>query len=379
VVWNTKRINRLIFSGGGARGVVYGGAYAALEQTGIFEDVVEIAGSSAGAITAALLATGMPSKKFQAILKNNNFSELLGSTSKGSIITKTAEPLYCLIKSSINDSIHDFLNSKNDISDACNAILNKIKEKKPITFLDLHTLHVEYGETFKELTVTAVQQNTGDLKVFNYLNTPNVEIALACKASGAIPVVLEPVEIDNVKYVDGGNADNIPTKYKITDDDIRDDEALVFAFVEGDPSQSGKSLPGKLWSYFFCSQGVWDALYGTHKNIKTNPPQDYKKSLLERLSDFLTNMLYKKEPSAEKDPPLFKPHWWEYLWRNYLVKIFSSLKTDYKMTERKDEGFQRIRRNFSHRTVGLNVGSLLSVDFDRAQQKMQGLCQLVAI
>lgn len=66
---------------------------------------------------------------------------------------------------------------------------------------------------YKDLVITATQQETSELTIFSSVDTPNVEIALACRASASIPIVFEPVEIDGKKYVDGGYRDNIPTKY----------------------------------------------------------------------------------------------------------------------------------------------------------------------
>lgn len=48
----------------------------------------------------------------------------------------------------------------------------------------------------------ATQQETSKLTIFNSVDTPNVEIALACRASASIPLVFETVEIDGKKYVD---------------------------------------------------------------------------------------------------------------------------------------------------------------------------------
>jgi NTE family protein len=61
--------------------------------------------------------------------------------------------------------------------------------------------------------VTATNDKTLDLKIFSAKETPDVEIALACKASASIPLAFEITEIDGQKYVDGGYRDNIPIKY----------------------------------------------------------------------------------------------------------------------------------------------------------------------
>ena len=50
----------------------------------------------------------------------------------------------------------------------------------------------------------------GRMKVFDY-DTPDVPVARAATASGSLPILFKPKEIDGVKYADGGWIDNIPT------------------------------------------------------------------------------------------------------------------------------------------------------------------------
>lgn len=334
----TNIIKRLVFSGGGARGVVYSGAYAAMEETGVFQDVEALAGSSAGAITAALLAVGLPPKAFQATLKQTNFSKLLGKKSKGAYITKDAEPLYRFLQENLNKPIISFLEKQKPLDKTCQAILKKLKtQKTSITFGELHTLREHYSDhkQFKDLTVTATKEDDGSLTFFNHKTAPNVEIALACKASGAIPVILEPVTIDDIKYVDGGISDNIPAS-AFEHNSHPKAETLLFAFVEGNPTDKNKTWSQRIWTFIFCNQAVYNALHG-------NRP----------------------DPDKPK-PKLFKPPIFEAVWRNYISKWLSSLKTDYTITNKKDEGFQRIRDDYTLRTVGLGVNDLRSTHFDQA-------------
>ena len=336
-------IKRLVFSGGGARGVVYSGAYAAMDETGVIQDVEAVAGSSAGAITAAFLAVGLSPKNFQSILKQTNFSQLLGEKIKGAYITKNAEPLHQFLIENLNKPIIDFLEQQNTLDTTCLTILNNLKNHKTsITFNELHTLRGKYpnNNRFKDLTVTAVKENDGNLTFFNHKTTPNLEIARACKASGAIPVILEPVIIDNIKYVDGGVSDNIPVSAFEHNDMPKSNtnnisETLLFAFVEGNPTEQNKTWSQRVWTFIFCNHAVYNALYG-------------------------------KRPDPDKPKTkLFTPHAWESFWRNYLSKWLSSLKTDYKITDKKDEGFQRIRDDYTLRTVGLGVNDLLSSKFNQ--------------
>lgn len=84
----------------------------------------------------------------------------------------------------------------------------------------------------------------GKLQVFDSRLTPNVEVALACRASASLPVIFAPVEIkigDNPPklYVDGGVSDNIPFNYFDVDShhdfvaNTKPDQTILFAFGEG--------------------------------------------------------------------------------------------------------------------------------------------------
>lgn len=57
----------LAFSGGGIRGLAYIGAFEALEGKGLTEGIRRVAGTSAGAIMAMLIATGMTSQQMRRL------------------------------------------------------------------------------------------------------------------------------------------------------------------------------------------------------------------------------------------------------------------------------------------------------------------------
>src|SRR5215207_1630054 len=66
-----EKVADLIFEGGGVKGIGLAGAYAALEQRGFTPK--GLAGASAGAITAALIAAGYNSAELDEILLNIPF------------------------------------------------------------------------------------------------------------------------------------------------------------------------------------------------------------------------------------------------------------------------------------------------------------------
>lgn len=278
----------LVFSGGGAKGAIYSGVYKALKKSRVVTNVKAVAGSSAGAITAAVIASGIEPAEFERISKDTNLKGLLGSkgfSAGGVNISKDGTPLYNLLDVTIRNNISNYLKGK-DFTELCNQGLTRVtneigklkKEQQEllqqestsdieenikaldfrkeqlnkqlsqlnslkdldykdlailqekcqnngkILFKDLALLRLLDPEKFKDLYITAVNKSTGELEVFNATNTPDVEIALACRASASIPLVFEPVKIGDNYYVDGGYRDNVPMKY--FDSDSRDDNSV---------------------------------------------------------------------------------------------------------------------------------------------------------
>ena len=75
--WDGKKFDTLIFEGGGVRAVVYSGGIKKLEDDSILNDINNIAGTSSGAQTAALLCVGYSSKELVCALKNAPWNKIL--------------------------------------------------------------------------------------------------------------------------------------------------------------------------------------------------------------------------------------------------------------------------------------------------------------
>ena len=156
----------LVLSGGGARGFAHLGVIQALNDTGIFPDV--ISGTSAGAIIGVLYADG------------HTPEEILNLMNVGSRLDfmRPALPREGLLQ--------------------INGIIKILKT----------SLH---SKQFKELKiplfVAATDLNNGKAVYFSEgdLFDPVV-------ASASIPVLFQPVKIDDISYVDGGVLDNLPLR-----------------------------------------------------------------------------------------------------------------------------------------------------------------------
>lgn len=341
-------LDNLAFSGGGAKGVTYPGAYRALKESGIIEKVKQISGASAGSIISAFIATGMPIERFRQEIASTKFKSLLGNTldfsfnSPGTIrfVTRSGEPLYKFIKININKSINDYISTDDfdciskwskKISDDDYAYLLKLKDKLinqdietlKITFKDLMILNKLFPEKFKNIYINAVKHPTGEVQLFNHFDTPDVEIALAARASSAIPGLIQPAEIEINgevnRYIDGSVYDNIPVD--CFDCELHNQKTLLFSFGEGLDNERN-------WTHH--------ALYGSYDD-------------------------------EENNNEIFKPKFLMKLIRN-IPSILGIIALPYSLDERKDAGLKNIRKKFRLRTIELKVANISVTDFDYAEK-----------
>lgn len=164
----------LVLSGGGYRGAAHIGAIKALEEHGIFPEV--ISGTSAGALVGALYANGYNYQEMLEFFRNVKiFTFSRFSRRKPGFVD--------------TDSFYDFL-----------------KEYFP---------HNQFETLQKKLFVTATNLTDGKIAIFK-----EGELVPALLASASFPGVFSPVTIDGVLYADGGILDNFPITPLQNDCDI---------------------------------------------------------------------------------------------------------------------------------------------------------------
>lgn len=185
-----------VFKGGGAKGVAYVGALEACEQQGVEFDAV--AGSSAGAITAVLVAAG-----FDAAQLHELMPQALAT------IQRPLRATFVVGRSSLlsNERLRDWLDR---------VLVAQLARKKRTpadgarcTFDDL------FAATEIGVFVVAMDLASRQPIVFSHELTPNLSVADAVVASSAIPVAFPPslVEVDGEihRLVDGGAYANYPS------------------------------------------------------------------------------------------------------------------------------------------------------------------------
>lgn len=168
-----------IFGGGGIRGLCYIGALKALKEFNA--EIKKLAGSSVGAVFAGLYAIGYSEDEIKELFLDfdlNMFRDInIGwfnpdiSISKGEIFLNWLRDKFSL-------KYYGRKYSQND---------------KPITFKDINT----------DLSVLATDLSTNMPFVFSKENTPDAEIALAIRASAALPGLMKAINYQNSILVDG--------------------------------------------------------------------------------------------------------------------------------------------------------------------------------
>ena len=183
-----------VFGGGGIRGMCYIGAVKALREFDI--DIASIAGSSVGAVFAALYAAGYNEDEIKELFMDFNFNMFRDininifttdiSLSKGEIFLEW-------LREKIGEKVFGDDYSKN-------------KDRK-----------VRFKDIEKDLYILTIDINTNTPYIFSKNSTPEEEIAFAVRASASLPGLMKPINIGDAVLVDGDLIKSWPA-WKIYED-----------------------------------------------------------------------------------------------------------------------------------------------------------------
>ncbi|MEC4723278.1 patatin-like phospholipase family protein [Noviherbaspirillum sp. CPCC 100848] len=200
-----------VFQGGGARAVALAGAYGATYASGI--RLSEVAGTSAGAIAAVLIAAGATPEVLEEALKELDFQKLLvppeptgrfdsmswraagWAISPGGVVNGTLGTVSKMLR-------YGGCYSSKGVQDWVESQLQKLLPggSKPVKFKDL------YLPTY----VVATNLAERSAHVWSSSATPDESVSLAVRASCSIPGFFQPVLIGGKRFVDGGILSNLP-------------------------------------------------------------------------------------------------------------------------------------------------------------------------
>ena len=185
----------LVLSGGGAKGLAHIGALKVIEKSGVKIDY--IAGTSMGAIIGGLYASGYTASQLDSIFNRTNFSKLIQDE-----LPREAKTFYEREESERYAFSFPFNNFKLTFPTGIS------KGQNIYNLLAQLTQHVD-TEDFSKLDIPffciATNIETGEEVVLNSGN-----LAQAISASGAIPTLFRPIEINTQLLTDGGVVNNYP-------------------------------------------------------------------------------------------------------------------------------------------------------------------------
>jgi exoenzyme U len=310
-------IEHLILSGGGAKGVAFSGMVKALEDHQALGKIQSISGSSAGAISAAFLASGMTHAGFDKMSDETNLVALLDSHSKirgpiqqvssaigkgiakipgktGNIgrllfdlmprLQSKAAPLEELLHEKMVESVQSRFKEalgdpKRQLSQETRVCADHIKNKGYVTFGDLAKLSKDMPEIKQlHITGTAMFDDRPQMVVFNASLTPEMDVARAAHISGSLPVVFQkpseqglPFQTDGelTAFQDGGIMLNTPVadlyEPQFPMSPIPERDQLILKFESGndgtkkDRGTLGSNIADKLVGVSYAARDAQEA------------------------------------------------------------------------------------------------------------------------
>ena len=226
-----------IFGGGGVRGLCYVGALRALRECSI--EIDSVAGSSVGAVFAALYAVGYSHDEIKELFINFNFNMFRD------ININIFDNDFSLSKGEI---FFDWLREKIEYK-----VFGDNPENKKVKFKDID----------KDLQILALDLTTNTPYVFSKANTPDEEIAFAVRISAGMPGLMKPINLSDSVLVDGDLIKSRPAWKVFTSFNTSDKRVLEFR-LEGskrgsvikNPIDYLNTVISTIW--YLCTEEVCD-------------------------------------------------------------------------------------------------------------------------
>ena len=185
------QIRNLVFQGGGVKGSAYAGAVEVFANAGMLGEVQHIAGTSAGAITATLLACGAGHAGLMEAVRTTAFGSFLDAG-------------WGLIDDAARLVRHYGVCRGAHFADLLGDQIARYAGSRDLTFAELANLAEREPGRYANLYVVTSNLTKQSAEVVCVDNHPDMPIWQAVRMSMSIPFIFEPVEVGGHLYVDGG-------------------------------------------------------------------------------------------------------------------------------------------------------------------------------
>ncbi|MBT8205548.1 MAG: patatin-like phospholipase family protein [Eudoraea sp.] len=188
----------LVLSGGGARGLAHIGALKVIEQSGVKIDY--IGGTSMGAIIGALYASGYSATELDSLFRNTDLGALIQDT-----FPRGAKSFYEKEDSERYALTLPFNDFKITVPQGLSGGQNIYTELVGLLY------HVRNVRDFNELPIPFFCMAT-DIETGTEVKLNRGYLPEAITASGSLPSLFEPIEVDGRVLIDGGVLNNYPVE-----------------------------------------------------------------------------------------------------------------------------------------------------------------------
>lgn len=188
-----NKYKNLVLEGNGMVGLAYIGTLKVLEDRNLIQHMENFAGTSSGAIMAALISIGYTAEEIYNICKTLDWKNMVQRRN-------------CLFQ------FFHFWNKYglfkyDQIEKTIKSFFLRKLGRTDVTFQELFEI------TNKRLVLVGVNVNKQKPEYFCEKLTPNMSVIKAIKISTSFPFIFDPVKHNNMLYIDGGVMNNFPIEY----------------------------------------------------------------------------------------------------------------------------------------------------------------------
>jgi NTE family protein len=181
-----NKINTVVLSGGGIKGISFIGFFKALSEFIDIDKINKFIGCSAGGIFCLSIILGYKIDDISSIMFKYNFDKFIPDIDIDELL--------------LNYGLSD----GNELKKFIIQIIEYKTEKNDITFEELYKL------TNKELTLVVTNFTQLKVEYWNHINTPNNSVLDGIMATSRVPLFFKPYKIGDDFYLDGGVINNYP-------------------------------------------------------------------------------------------------------------------------------------------------------------------------
>ena len=185
---NLDKVENLVFSSGGVRGISHIGALEKLKEGNYLNNIKNVLGCSIGSLIALLFALDYTPENMYKLIINTELDKILDCDIENNLSNygiDNGKKIECIIK----------------------KILKESDKSENITFKELQ------NKTDKNLIISSLCLNNGKVKFFCCENTPDLEIYRGIKMSLLVPFLFIIEEYNNEVYIDSGLVNGYPIDF----------------------------------------------------------------------------------------------------------------------------------------------------------------------